>query len=294
MFFTGACFIKLNLTLRVLKKREDGYHDIFSLFQRLRSPEVVEADFDSGRESLAVVGADIPGENILTRVCRHIRDVCGEDSLPPVSVRLYKHIPTGSGVGAGSGNAAALLGVFRALTGMETIPGVASLGADVAFLASGRPMAFAGGIGDVLEGIPDAPRFAAVIFFPKWASDTGLAYRALDESRALKRGAEPLSAEEAREEASLVLNSLRRGERTGMLPNDFIAHAGHEREYTALRAIADKAGALAWGLCGSGSAFFALFGHEDGTACMSSVFGAIRGKNGDDKFQWLRQILVLE
>jgi 4-diphosphocytidyl-2-C-methyl-D-erythritol kinase len=260
----------------------------------LRSPEVVEAEFDSGHDSLAIVGFDIPGENILTRVCRHVRSAYGEDSLPPVGIRLYKHIPMGSGVGAGSGNAAALLGIFRAWSGRETIPNVASLGADVAFLLSGHPAAFAGGIGDALEGIRGMPRCAAVIFFPEWSSDTGCAYRMLDEMRAADRGARVRSAEEAREEASFFLNSLKRGERVGMLPNDFVLCAGHESEYAALRKIADDAGALAWGLCGSGAAFFAIFKPDDREVCMHTIFGALCGKNGGSKFQWLQQILVLE
>ncbi|MDR1138209.1 MAG: 4-diphosphocytidyl-2C-methyl-D-erythritol kinase [Synergistaceae bacterium] len=253
----------------------------------------MEADFDSGRENMAVFGADITGENILTRVCRHIRNLYGEDSLPPVDIRLYKHIPTGSGIGAGSGNAAALLGIFRALRGGETIPGVSSMGADVAFLSGGYPLAFASGIGDALEGMDGNLRLAAVIFFPAWDSDTGRAYGTLDETRALN-GAGVLGIEEARDEALSVLNLLKRGERAGRLPNDFELSAGHGDEYAALRKIADDAGALAWGLCGSGSAFFALFKPEDGSARMSVMFEAIRDGRGNNEFQWLRQILVLE
>ncbi|MDR2780446.1 MAG: 4-diphosphocytidyl-2C-methyl-D-erythritol kinase [Synergistaceae bacterium] len=293
MFLAGTCFIKLNLTLRVLSRRKDGYHDIFSLFWRLRSPEVVEADFDSGRDSLEVSGADIPGENILTRVCRHIRSVYGGDSLPPVSIRLRKHIPTGSGVGAGSGNAAAFLQIFRALRGKGPAPGVSSLGADVAFLASGHSLAFASGIGDILEGLSGDLRLAAAVFFPEWSVGTSSAYDALDEMRA-RGDAGALSAHEAREETVSVLGLLRRGERAGMLPNDFIHCAGHDDKYAALRGAADIAGALAWGLCGSGGAFFALFAPEDASVRMSAMFEAIREKDGKEKFQWLQQILVLE
>ena len=292
MFFTGTCFIKLNLTLRVLSRRNDGYHDIFSLFWRLRSPETVDADFDAGRESLEVAGADIPGENILTRVCRHIRSVRGEESLPPVGIRLRKHIPAGSGVGAGSGNAAAFLRIFRTLRG-GPIPGISSLGADVAFLASGHSLALAGGIGDLLEGVSGILRLVPVIFFPCWSVGTSCAYEALDEMRASGK-AGVLSADEARDEALSLLYLLRRGERVGMLPNDFALCAGHDDEYAALRHTAGEAGALAWGLCGSGGAFFALFEPEDPGDRIPAMFEAIRGKDGKEKFQWLQQILVLE
>ncbi|MDR1509192.1 MAG: 4-diphosphocytidyl-2C-methyl-D-erythritol kinase [Synergistaceae bacterium] len=293
MFFIGTCFIKLNLTLRVTSRRKDGYHDIFSLFWRLRSPETIEADFDSGHEGLEVTGVDIQGENILTRVFRHIRGVYGEDALPPARVRLHKHIPTGSGVGAGSGNAAAFLRVFRALRGGGPIPGISSLGADVVFLASGHSLALASGIGDLLESVSGDLRLVPVIFFPGWSVGTFYAYRALDEIRA-SGGADALSADEARDEALSVLSLLRRGERVGMLPNDFVLCAGHDDEYTALRGAAYSAGALAWGLCGSGGAFFALFRPDDFGDCMPVMFDAIRGKDGKKKFQWLQQILVLE
>ena len=293
MFFTGTCFIKLNLTLRVLSRRNDGYHDIFSLFWRLRSPETIEADFDAERESLEVAGADIPGENILTRVCGHIRSVCGEESLPPVGIRLRKHIPAGSGVGAGSGNAAAFLRLFRTLRGGSPVPGVSSLGADVTFLASGHTLALAGGIGDLLEGVSCDLRLAPVIFFPRWSAGTSRAYDALDEMRASGK-AGVSSADEARDEALSVLSLLRRGERAGMLPNDFASCIGHDDEYSALRHTADGAGALAWGLCGSGGAFFALFEPGDPGDRIPAMCEAIRGKDGKEKFQWLQQILVLE
>jgi 4-diphosphocytidyl-2-C-methyl-D-erythritol kinase len=294
MIFSSPCFIKLNLTLRVLERRDDGYHNIFSLFWRLRSPEAVEADFDSGRENLDIEGGDISGENILTRTCRHIRNLCGEDSLPPVSIRLCKHIPVGSGVGAGSGNAAALLGIFRALRGEDTVPELSSLGADVAFLAGRDSLALAGGIGDELVCVGDALNLAAVIFFPEWRSDTARAYRKLDEARAGSCCFETLGAEGARREALSVLNLLKRGERVGRLPNDFDLCAGHGGEYAVLDEAADNAGALAWGLCGSGSAFFALFKPDERDICLSAALDALRGKDGGNAFRWLRKILVLE
>jgi 4-diphosphocytidyl-2-C-methyl-D-erythritol kinase len=290
--FAVQCPIKLNLTLRVLGKRPDGYHEINSLFWRLRSPESLEACFDSGKEELSVFGDDIPGENIVSRTIRHIRDVCGDDVFPPVDLRLYKRIPTGSGLGAGSGNAAAAVGLFRRICGgiKNAALDLVSVGADVAFLAGDHEVALVRGRGEILEGLSGRPKAEAALFFPRWRSDTGRAYEMLDEAR--ERGVTRTVLEsEARDEAISVLDILKDGRRIGLLPNEFLCCVGHEREYGALAALADASGALAWGLCGSGSAYFALFDPEDDDD-LRAMLGAI--KNGKDEFQWLRKILVLE
>ena len=284
--------MKLNLTLRVLGKCPDNYHEISSLFWRLRSPETLEACFGSGKDGLSVFGDDIPGENLVTRAIRHIRDVCGDDSFPPVNLRLYKSIPTGSGLGAGSGNAAAAVGLFRRIGGgtKDAALDLFSVGADVVFLAGDDEAALVSGRGEVLEGLNGRPKAAVMLFFPHWRSDTRRAYEMLDEARE-KGIASSVSVSEARDEAVSVLGLLKDGGRAGLLPNDFLCCAGHEREYGEIAALADGSGALAWGLCGSGSAYFALFDPED-DAGLCLMLAAIKdGKNG---FQWLRKILVLE
>ncbi|MDR1132936.1 MAG: 4-diphosphocytidyl-2C-methyl-D-erythritol kinase [Synergistaceae bacterium] len=292
LVFAAQCPIKLNLTLRVLSKRPDGYHEISSLFWRLRSPESLEVCFDSGKDVLSVFGDDIPGENLVTRAIRHIRDVFGDDSFPPADVRLYKRIPTGSGLGAGSGNAAAVIGLFKRIYGGVKDAGLdlVSVGADVAFLAGDSEAALARGRGEVLEDLNGRPKAVAALFFPHWRSDTGRAYETLDEARE-HGAARSVSASEARDEAVSVFGLLKDGRGIGLLPNDFLRCAGHEREYGEIGALAGENGALAWGLCGSGSAYFALFGLEDDVG-LRSMLGAI--KEEKNRFQWLRKILVLE
>jgi 4-diphosphocytidyl-2-C-methyl-D-erythritol kinase len=292
LVFILPCPIKLNLTLRVLGKCRDGYHEICSLFWRLRSPESLEACFNSGRDGLSVFGDDIPGENLVTRAIRYIRDICGDDAFPPVDIRLYKRIPTGSGLGAGSGNAAAVIGLFRRICGgaKGAVLDLVSVGADVAFLAGDYEVALALGRGEILEYLNGMPKAAVTLFFPHWRSDTRRAYEMLDEARECGVAC-PVSVNEARDEAVSVLGLLKDGRRVGLLPNDFLCCVGHEREYGEIAALADKSGALAWGLCGSGSAYFALFDSEDGVG-LRDMLVAI--KNEKDGFQWLQKILVLE
>jgi len=294
MILVGNCDIKINLTLRVFGRRADGYHDICSLFWRLRSPETVEVFFGADCDSLEVVGAEIPGENILVRTRRHIREVCGGETLPSIAIRLYKHLPIGGGVGAGSGNAAALIKLLRAAFGFggNPLPDIASLGADVAFLASAHSLAIARGTGEVLEGMGENLWLTAVIFFPEWSADTAGAYRVLDEARTSGRVA-ITGTDEAGEEALSVLERLKDGRRVGTLPNDFVAVAGHESQYGMLSGLSSESGALAWGLCGSGSAYFSLFRPGDAECGIKSIVETIREKEKNE-FKWLRQILVLE
>ena len=242
-----------------------------------------------------VFGDDIPGENLVTRMIRHIRGIYGDDAFQPVDMRLYKRIPAGSGLGAGSGNAAAAIGLFRQICGgtKGAALDLVSVGADVAFLAGDYEVALAQGRGEVLEGLNGRPKAAATLFFPHWRSDTRRAYGMLDEAR--ERGISgTVSENEARDEAVSVLGLLKEGRRAGLLPNDFLCCAGHEREYGEIAALADESGALAWGLCGSGSAYFVLFDPKDRAGLRSMLTAFSAAKNEKDRFQWLRKILILE
>lgn len=296
MYYIETCSLKINLTLRVLRKREDGYHEIHSLFWRKRSPEVLEVSPGASGDRVAVSGADIPGENILIRSCRYLRSRYGSDALPPLAMDLFKHLPMGSGVGAGSGNAAALLKWFERMNkGCRLDLGdVASLGADVAFLASEYDLAFADGIGEILSGVDETLDIPAIVFFPKWASHTKRAYAILDEQRG-HDGAkcDMIDAATARGESVMLLNRLRSGERVGVLPNDFISCMSlYESCYDDLYDVVESAGAQAWGLCGSGSACFALFERCNAGEILPALAGRLSSE-ASSRFSWLQKIMVL-
>ena len=295
MFVTGHCDIKINLTLRVLNRRDDGYHNICSLIWRRPSPETIQADFCAESDSLTVVGAEIPGENILTAACRHIRSIHSDDFLPPVKIILHKCLPLGGGVGAGSGNAAVFLRLARRVTGYgddSMFPDVTQLGADVAFLASEQTLAIACGVGDIFCGVGENLNMSGLIFFPEWSVSTAHAYHALDGMRITGRDVGVSGEEQARDEALSLLGDLRSGRVVGRIPNDFSACAGHEDEYALLEDFASSSGAVVWGLCGSGSGYFVFFRQEDAVSGMRRLFCAVSEKKYS--LSWLRQILVLE
>ncbi|MDR1482015.1 MAG: hypothetical protein LBI74_05255 [Synergistaceae bacterium] len=279
--------MKVNLTLRVFGRRKDGLHDVHSLYWRVRSPEVIEITEGADVDRISVIGADIPGENILTRVCRYLRTHRGEEALPPLCLRLFKHIPAGSGVGAGSGNAGALLRWFSRVSGSVLDTGdLLPLGADVVFLASGFDLALVGGAGEVLDGIHENLNLPVVFFFPEWSSNTREAYESLDRIGGRTVASEAESLAESRD----VMDKLFNGMKAGLLPNDFIqCFKEQERHYNDLYAAVESSGALAWGLCGSGSACFAIYGRSDDLKSPGRLLD-----NGPlSRLKWLGKVMFL-
>ena len=125
-------------------------------------------------------------------------------------------------------------------------------------MASDHELAFAEGIGDILSDAGETPKLGWLLVFPKWASNTREAYAKLDEFRL--NGAPEITHEDVAAESRDLLLRLREGNRVGRTPNDFMPILAAEHpEYEAAEAAADESGALGWGLCGSGSAFFALY-----------------------------------
>lgn len=287
MIFHRPCSLKINLSLSVFGRRADGYHDISSLFMRFRSPESLVIDTEALRDAVCCLGADIPGENILTRAITSLRRAHPDRMPGALSVCIHKQIPAGTGLGAGSGNAAALIDWARAEWGMDLDESLAaSLGADVAFLASGCVAAHAEGIGDIIEDAGAAPCLDAVILFPEWRSSTPAAYAELDALRDSGDIKTPLlTLDEARCRSEEVISSLRRGIPAGLLVNDFLAPALAKHPCMAdLFSLAERSGALAWGMCGSGSSLFAIFEH--GSKKMPPLIGEIRGGGYD----WVEEI----
>lgn len=254
--------MKINLNLRVLAKRSDGYHDLHTLFWRRPSPDFLTIEVDSNRakgDVLQVYGASIPGENLVLKTLRYARETLNVGSLPSaLALRLIKAIPPGSGVGAGSGNAASLIRWLRRNGSLIGDAQAVSLGADIAFLANDESLAIAEGIGDIFTPLESCFDLASVVIFPKWHVSTQRAYAELDEMRS--KGLGMVSLEEARRETRDLITQLTEGKRVGLLPNDFLAQLQQRyAQYDLFFSEVEKEGALGWGLCGSGSALFAIF-----------------------------------
>ncbi|MBQ7264190.1 MAG: 4-diphosphocytidyl-2C-methyl-D-erythritol kinase [Synergistaceae bacterium] len=247
---------KLNVGLRAVGRRADGYHDLVSIFLRIPSGEaLVIGRAPRDEVSFAGLGARIDGEDTVSRALRLAREA-GAD-VPPLKIEVRKAVPPGSGLGAGSGDAAALLQWLA--QGRPDVPWAdvaRRVGADVPFLLSGHAAALVSGTGDRIDPV-SFPRMRGVVAFPAWDAPTAGTWSAMDEAYG---GAWPLDEASARDEAARILRALEAGERLGLLPNDFLATVGEMRpRYDELSALFGAAGHVAWGMTGSGSAAFSLF-----------------------------------
>ena len=240
-------FAKLNLTLRVLNKRPDGYHNLVSTFLKIPSGDVLYISESTASLDIVSANISITGENIISKALRIAREEGFK--IPFLNVKIHKSIPPGSGLGAGSGNAAAILSLF----GAEKV--AAKVGADVPFLCSGLNMALVSGIGERVERVT-SQKLHGLIAIPDWQTDTKAAYKELDELDESHGFDILLARTELRD---IYQANAGAGRKVGLLPNDFLKVLIKKYpKYNELFKLFDSAGAGAWGLTGSGSAVFAL------------------------------------
>jgi 4-diphosphocytidyl-2-C-methyl-D-erythritol kinase len=176
---------KLNLSLEILGRRADGYHELATLFQTIGlADELYLAPAD--QLSFECDRADLGGDdNLAPRAARALREHLGTTAGARLTLR--KRIPVAAGLGGGSSDAAAairgLVRLWGAEIGRDELIGLArGLGADVPFLLWGGT-ALATGVGDVLAWLPDRPERFVVLYTPASgpvpADKTARAYRAL-------------------------------------------------------------------------------------------------------------------
>lgn len=244
---------KINIGLDVLRRREDGYHELSTLMYPVRGLyDVVEVTRTPGRgaafsqEGLAV---DCPAEqNICLKAFRLMQARYGVDG---VRIRLDKRVPFGAGLGGGSSDGTAVILVLDELFGLhlpepELVDCAAALGSDTAFFVRNAPQ-LCTGRGEVMT--PFAPHLAGltlVVVKPDEGVSTREAYAGVR-----PRVPELPLAERLR---------LPVGRWQGVVTNDFEPHifAAHP----AIRAAKElllAAGALYASMSGSGSAVYGLF-----------------------------------
>ncbi|MBL8661162.1 MAG: 4-(cytidine 5'-diphospho)-2-C-methyl-D-erythritol kinase [Rhodospirillales bacterium] len=250
---------KVNLYLRVVGRRSDGYHLLDSLVVFPAIGDTVEVE-PADALALEVVGpfaaAVPPGDdNLVLRAARLLAERA--ECQPLAKVRLVKRLPVASGIGGGSADAAATL---RALARLWEIPAAAvdmpavalALGADVPMCLAGRP-AFVSGIGEHLAPAPPLPSFSLLLANPGVAVATPAVFagrRGPFSAPAAFSGSPP----NARALASLLSE---RG-------NDLAASAeALAPEIAAVRAkLAAASDALIAQMSGSGATCFAVFASQ--------------------------------
>jgi 4-diphosphocytidyl-2-C-methyl-D-erythritol kinase len=174
-------FAKLNLSLKVLHKRPDGYHELRTLFQSISLGDHLSIEFTPGPDAFVeIAGTDIP-DNLVARAARLMMAEGGFSGK--VLVRLTKKIPMGAGLGGGSSDAAAMLLALPVLAGRLFPTGLllewgTQLGSDVPFFLLGGAAA-GGGRGAELYPLPDLGRLPALLVTPGIHVSTAEAYGSL-------------------------------------------------------------------------------------------------------------------
>ncbi len=151
---------KINLFLRILNKREDGYHNLASLFQALDLCDTLEFSL-SGQDELICSNPCIPTDrkNIVWNAVDVFREKTGKRN--PLRIHLLKHIPVEAGLGGGSSNAAttlwALNQLFQTNLSIEQLREMGeAIGSDVPFFFS-QGTSFVTGRGETLTAMPPLP-----------------------------------------------------------------------------------------------------------------------------------------
>ena len=153
---------KINIGLNVVEKRPDGYHNLETVFYPIGLQDILEiqeidSDVPACGYRLKVTGTVLDGSPEDNLVVRALKLLKRDFDLPPVSIGLYKHIPTGAGLGGGSADAAFTVKTlherFKLELTIEQMENYCSqLGADCPFFIQNKPV-FATGIGNVFHPV---------------------------------------------------------------------------------------------------------------------------------------------
>lgn len=254
--YEGA-YAKLNLTLDVLDKRPDGYHDLKSVMQTVSIRDDIEIDVGTGRPwSLHCSDDSIPADerNLAWKAAKVFFDATGKDP-GGIEIRIHKRIPTEAGMGGGSADAAAVL---RALNKHYDNPFSilalaelgASVGSDVPFCTL-CGTAMVEGRGERLRKLPDMPDCVFVICKPDFSSSTPALYKKIDETAIAVR------PDHKAMESGLLAGDL--GKIASSLCNVFDPIVTQEHlELNYIKSIFNSYGAVGQQMTGSGSAVFAI------------------------------------
>ena len=250
-------FAKVNPCLYVLGRRDDGYHELRTIFQTIGLHDVLEISL--ARPPTVELECDDPAlptgrENLVWRAVAAARRAL--ELRAGVSVRLEKRIPVGRGLGGGSSDAAVALAGVERLAGREMAPEerfriAAELGSDVPFFLCGGRAAGVGR-GEEIYPLPDGAKRTVVVVSP-----AGIAVSTREAYGWLRAPAltTPGSARKLRSFCALSWSG-----QGNILENDFEAPVfrRHPRLARIKRALL-RHGAAGVALAGSGSAVFGVF-----------------------------------
>lgn len=254
--YEGA-FAKINLTLDVLGKREDGYHDLKSVMQTISVRDDVEIDVDTGKPWVLL--CDVEG--IPTDSCNlawKAAEVFFEQTkrtTTGLEIRITKRIPMEAGLGGGSADAAAVLRALNRHYGNPlSIMALAEIGAlvgsDVPFCTL-CGTAMVEGRGERLRKLPDLPDCCFVVCKPDFSVSTPELYKKIDAVEIAKR------PDHQAMESALLAGDLGKIAENVYNVFDPVVTADH-LELNYIKSIFNSYGSINQQMTGSGSAVFAI------------------------------------
>ena len=249
---------KINLFLKVVGRRPDGYHDIESLFCPVGLYDRIRLS-PGDTISLRCEADHVPSDdtNLAHRAAVLFISALRDNGHPlrrnGIHIDLHKRIPVGAGLGGGSSDAAAVLTglnrIYQNPFDIKRLSAMAvSLGADVPFFLTGRP-ALATGIGDQLRPIQNLPKYYAIIVYPGIHTATGDVYKRLK-----------IRLTKPQKKISYFHFTGRDFDVHQHLVNDLESVTENDHpEITAAKSMLRQQGALGALMSGSGSSVFGLF-----------------------------------
>ncbi len=254
--YEGA-YAKLNLTLDVLGKREDGYHDLQSVMQTISIRDDIEIDIDTGKPWNLLCSVDgIPTDerNLAWKAAKVYCEAMNKDP-DGIEIRILKRIPSGAGMGGGSADAAAVLRALNRHYGNPlSVMALAELGAQV---GSDVPFcvlcgtAMVEGRGERLRKLPDMPECVFVICKPEFSVSTPELYQKIDQVAIAHR------PDNRAMESALLSGDLEKVAENVYNVFDPVVTADH-LELNYIKSICNTYGAMTYQMTGSGSAIFAI------------------------------------
>ena len=244
---------KINLDLRVLGKRSDGYHELRTIFQTISLADTLDVAFTPARKTTIALDDSLGiADNLVTRAARLALEAMRVTGR--VEMRLVKRIPMGAGLGGGSSDAAAVLLALPVLAGRKlNLPKLCSLGQELGsdvpfFLLGGAAVGI--GRGGELFPLPDVPSLPGLVVAPDFHVNTAQAYRELS----------PRLTTESQQNKIDSFQTQTWAPGCAAAGNDFEAVVFQQHPALGvLKKRLVRAGASAAMMTGSGSALFGLF-----------------------------------
>ncbi len=253
---TVRAHAKVNLDLRVLGVRADGYHELRTVFQAIELHDTLVCAVHPGPFALKCRVANVPldASNLIWKAAAALWIALGRPGeIRDTVIQIDKKIPVEAGLGGGSADAAAALMALARLWGGAPLTLLrevgATIGADVPFFLSGGT-ALGLGRGEEIYPLVDLPPHYVVIVRPPFGVSTAEAYSWYDEDRVAG----------LRENRELQLLPVPWPSRAAQMINDLeLPVMRRHQEIGALKQQLRDAGAMAAAMSGSGSAVFGLF-----------------------------------